>query len=74
MVNSLKERFTIATFSGPEWNGKIGPAPSLVTPETPALFKTIGVADFYKGYLSPEHQGKSFINNVLRINSENTKY
>ncbi|XP_014519780.1 probable 2-oxoglutarate/Fe(II)-dependent dioxygenase [Vigna radiata var. radiata] len=74
VVNSLKERFTIATFSGPEWNGKIGPAPSLVTPETPALFKTIGVADFYKGYLSPEHQGKSFINNVLRINSENTKY
>ncbi|WVZ10686.1 hypothetical protein V8G54_015216 [Vigna mungo] len=71
VVNSWKERFTIATFSGPEWNGNIGPAPSLVTPETPALFKTIGVADFYKGYLSPEHQGKSFINNVLRINSEN---
>ncbi|BAT98825.1 hypothetical protein VIGAN_10017300 [Vigna angularis var. angularis] len=74
VVNSMKERFSIATFSGAEWNGNIGPAPSLVTPETPALFKTIGIADFYKGYLSPEHQGKSFINNVLRINSENIKY
>ncbi|KAK7348954.1 hypothetical protein VNO80_23749 [Phaseolus coccineus] len=70
VVNSLKERFSIATFSGPEWNGNIGPAPSLVTPQTPPLFKTIGVPDFYKGYLSPQHRAKSFINNVLRIHSD----
>ncbi|XP_020239834.1 codeine O-demethylase isoform X2 [Cajanus cajan] len=73
VVNSNKERLSIAAFSGPEWSGNIGPAPSLVTPETPPLFKTIGVADFYKGYLSPEHRGKSYINNVLRIRYENIK-
>jgi len=71
VVNSWKERFTIAAFSGPEWSGNIGPAPSLVTPQTPACFKTIGVADFYKGYLSPQHRSKSFINGVLKIHSEN---
>lgn len=69
VVNSQKERLSIVAFYGPGWSGNIGPAPTLVTPETPALFKTIGVADFYKGYLSPEHLGKpkSYINSVLRI-------
>ncbi|CAK8571214.1 unnamed protein product [Lathyrus sativus] len=67
IVNSEKERLSIATFYGPEWCGNIGPLSCLVTQETPPLFKTIGVADFYKGYLSPEHPGKSYINDVLRI-------
>lgn len=73
VVNSQKERLSIATFSGPEWSASIGPTPSVVTPERLALFKTIGVADFYKGYLSPQHCGKSYINNVLRIRNENIK-
>ncbi|XP_061376332.1 protein SRG1-like [Gastrolobium bilobum] len=73
IVNSEKERLSIATFYGPEWSGNIGPAPTLVTPERPALYKTIGVADFYKEYLSPEHHGKSYINDVLRIQNENVK-
>ncbi|TKY69183.1 SRG1 protein [Spatholobus suberectus] len=73
VVNSQSERLSIATFSGPDWSGNIGPARSVVTPESPALFKTIGVADFYKGYLSPEHRGKSYINDVLRIQNENIK-
>ncbi|TKY69184.1 Thebaine 6-O-demethylase [Spatholobus suberectus] len=75
VVNSQKERVSIATFYGPEWSGNIGPAPTLVTPERPALFKTIGVADFYKGYLSPEHLGKpkSYINDVLRIQNGHVK-
>ncbi|KAK7407720.1 hypothetical protein VNO78_09757 [Psophocarpus tetragonolobus] len=69
VVNSEKERVSIATFYGPGRSGNIGPAPTLVTPERPALFKTIGVTDFYKGYLSPEYLGKpkSYINDVLRI-------
>ncbi|XP_020239833.1 codeine O-demethylase [Cajanus cajan] len=75
VVNSQKERVSIATFYAPEWSGNIGPAPSLVTPESPPLFKTIGVADFYKGYLSPEHLGKpkSYINDVLRIQNGHVK-
>ncbi|KAG5076185.1 hypothetical protein JHK82_054880 [Glycine max] len=75
VVNSQKERLSIATFYGPGWSGNIGPAPILVTPERPALFKTIGVEDFYKGYLSPQHLGKpkSYINDVLRIQNGHVK-
>ncbi|KAK7308599.1 hypothetical protein VNO77_42218 [Canavalia gladiata] len=73
VVNSEKERLSIATFCGPEWSRNIGPAPSLITPQRPSQFKTIGVADFYTGYLLPENRGKSYINDVLRIQNENIK-
>ncbi|KAJ0082313.1 hypothetical protein Patl1_10276 [Pistacia atlantica] len=57
-VNSMKERISIATFYSPNANRDMGPAPSLITPENPVLFKRISVADYYKGFLSHELQGK----------------
>ncbi|KAL5772065.1 hypothetical protein ACOSQ2_011989 [Xanthoceras sorbifolium] len=47
-VNSSKERLSIATFYSPKQGGDMGPAPSLITPETLALFGRIGVADYIK--------------------------
>ncbi|KAL5123471.1 Protein SRG1 [Glycine soja] len=60
-INSEKQRISIATFHGPQMNKIIGPTPSLVTPDRPALFKRIGVADYYKGYFSRELNGKSYL-------------
>ncbi|KAK1556678.1 hypothetical protein Q3G72_010000 [Acer saccharum] len=51
-INSLKERISVATFCNPKMDGEIGPAPSLVTPETPAMFRRIGVVDYTKGLFS----------------------
>ncbi|XP_027361942.1 protein SRG1-like [Abrus precatorius] len=65
-INSEKERISIATFHRPQMNKIVGPTPSLIAPERPALFKSIGVADYYKGYFSRELQGKSYID-VVRI-------
>ncbi|KAL5839202.1 hypothetical protein ACOSQ3_011906 [Xanthoceras sorbifolium] len=47
-VNSSKERLSIATFYSPKQGGDMGPALSLITPETLALFGRIGVADYIK--------------------------
>ncbi|XP_044495139.1 protein SRG1-like [Mangifera indica] len=69
-VNSMKERLSIATFYSPKLDGNIGPAPSLVTPETPALFKTMSVADYFNGYVSRQLQGKSYLD-VMRVLNEN---
>ncbi|KAJ0017515.1 hypothetical protein Pint_10120 [Pistacia integerrima] len=69
-VNSMKERLSIATFYSPKVDGKLGPAPSLITPETPALFKTISVADYFKGFFSRQLQGKSYLD-VLKVQNEN---
>lgn len=65
-VNSRKERMSIATFYSPKLEGDMGPAPSLITPQTPALFRRIGVVDYFRGLFSRELRGKSYID-VLRV-------
>lgn len=63
-VNSVKERISMATFYSPNLDGELGPAPSLVTPETPAAYRRMIVADFLKGYLSRELVGKSYVDGM----------
>lgn len=65
-VNSKKERLSIATFYSPNVEGDVGPAPSLVSPQTPPNFITISVADFFKGLFARKLDGKSYVD-VLRI-------
>ncbi|XP_057415545.1 oxoglutarate-dependent flavonoid 7-O-demethylase 1-like [Lotus japonicus] len=69
-VNSEKERLSIVAFNNPSTESTLGPAPSLVTPTTPAVFKTIGYGEYLSGFLSQELRGKSFLNS-LRIENEN---
>lgn len=65
-VNSKKERLSIASFHSPRFDGKVCPAPSLVTEQTPALFKEVTVQDYFKGLFSRELVGKSYLD-TLRI-------
>ncbi|KAL2349077.1 hypothetical protein Fmac_003077 [Flemingia macrophylla] len=69
IVNHVKERMSLATFHRPDLNRVIGPVPSLVKPGRPAMYKRIGVADYYKGYFSRELKGKSYLDTV-RIQNE----
>ena len=71
-VNSVKERMSIATFYSPKLEGDMGPAASLVTPHSPARFKGIGVADYFRGLFARELYGKSYLD-VLRIETEEAK-
>ncbi|PNX81073.1 protein SRG1-like, partial [Trifolium pratense] len=71
-VNSKKERISIATFHRPPMSKVLGPTPSLVTSEMPALFKTLTVEDYYKVFFSRQLQGKSCLD-VMRIQNENNK-
>ncbi|RYR50456.1 hypothetical protein Ahy_A07g037064 [Arachis hypogaea] len=59
MVNSEKERFSIATFYGPKYDAIIGSAPNLITEQTPVKFKTIGIEEYLKG-LFARKRGKSY--------------
>ncbi|KAJ0017512.1 hypothetical protein Pint_10124 [Pistacia integerrima] len=68
-VNSTKERLSIATFYCPKLDGEMGPAPSLITPETPALFRRIGVEDYFKGLFTRKLDGKAYID-VMRIDNQ----
>ncbi|KAF7852017.1 hypothetical protein BT93_L1111 [Corymbia citriodora subsp. variegata] len=66
MVNSMKERLSIATFYSPKLEGEFGPAPSLITLDKPALFRRIGMADYLRGLFSRELRGKSYLD-IMRI-------
>lgn len=66
VINAVKERLSIATFYGPRLDGELGPAPSLITPESPPLFKRMGVVDYLRGFFARELNGKSYLE-VMRI-------
>ncbi|GAB2299055.1 hypothetical protein Dimus_033129 [Dionaea muscipula] len=66
VVNSEKERLSIATFHGARLDGEIGPAPSLITPQSPALFRRIKALDYFKAHVSCKLDGKSCMDQ-LRI-------
>nr|GMD08278.1 protein SRG1-like [Ipomoea batatas] len=42
VVNSEEERLSIATFFNPRLDAELGPAPTLITPQNPAQFRTVG--------------------------------
>ncbi|XP_077250940.1 protein SRG1-like [Tasmannia lanceolata] len=68
-VNSVRERLSIATFYSPRLTTEIGPAFSLINPQNPALFKRIGVEDYFKGLFTKELKGKSYLD-YMRIDNE----
>ncbi|PWA72581.1 oxoglutarate/iron-dependent dioxygenase [Artemisia annua] len=59
IVNSEKERLSIATFLNPKLDGDLGPAPSLITPKTPPKFTRVAVVDFFKNLFSRELNRKT---------------
>ncbi|KAK1439366.1 hypothetical protein QVD17_05183 [Tagetes erecta] len=58
-INSEKERLSIATFLSPNLDGELGPAPSLLAPETPPKFTRVKVAEFFKNLFSRELKRKT---------------
>ncbi|XP_026450872.1 codeine O-demethylase-like [Papaver somniferum] len=59
IIHSTKERLLVAAFHNPKVGVEIGPIPRMITPESPALFKTIGYEDYCKKYFSRKPDGKS---------------
>ncbi|GAB4836295.1 hypothetical protein Ancab_039525 [Ancistrocladus abbreviatus] len=70
VVNAEKERMSLATFYSPKLDGEMGPAPSLITPQTPALFRRIVVANYFKEYFARKLDGKSYLDYMRISNGE----
>jgi isopenicillin N synthase-like dioxygenase len=69
-VNLEKERLSIATFYSPKQDSIVGPVESLITKQTSARFKTIGVEEYFQNFFARKLERKSFID-VLRIEHGN---
>ncbi|XP_056167749.1 codeine O-demethylase-like [Syzygium oleosum] len=61
MVNSTRERISIAMFFNPKLDSEIGPIQSLTTKESPALFGRIKMEKYVKDYFSHKLNGKSYL-------------
>lgn len=58
VVNSEKERLSVASFHSPGLNKVIGPAKSLVERHKTAIFKSLTTKDYLNGFISRELDGK----------------
>jgi len=65
-VNSERERISIATFHTSKHDGVLGPAPSLITEETPPQFQRIELKKFLTNLFARKLDGKSYLD-TLRL-------
>ncbi|TKY71920.1 Codeine O-demethylase [Spatholobus suberectus] len=70
IVNSEKERISVAMFFLPKFQSKIGPTVSLTNPENPPLFKRIGVEKYVKDYFTRNLDGKSYLEHMKIIDEK----
>ncbi|PIA25567.1 hypothetical protein AQUCO_11100022v1 [Aquilegia coerulea] len=67
-VNSKKERLSVATFYSTKLDAELGPAPSLISPNNPALFRRVPVEKYFKDFFSRKLNGKSYLD-FMRIDN-----
>ncbi|KAA8519578.1 hypothetical protein F0562_013798 [Nyssa sinensis] len=54
MVNSVKERISLAMFFNPKFQVEVGPAASIINPQNPPIFKRVGMEKYFKDFFSLE--------------------
>ncbi|KAI3927036.1 hypothetical protein MKW92_052141 [Papaver armeniacum] len=63
-INSTKKSLSIATFHEPKLELEVGPIPSLITPETPALFGRFAYEELWEKCMLRKLDGKSFLDHI----------
>lgn len=71
-VNSVRERLSIATFHSARMTAVMGPSPSLINLESPALFRSEHAEKYFKNFFARKLLGKSNLD-YTRINYEEGK-
>ncbi|XVE51536.1 hypothetical protein DITRI_Ditri02bG0049800 [Diplodiscus trichospermus] len=66
IVNSTKERLSIATFYSSKLDSELGPAISLVGPSNPAIFRRIPLEKYFKDFFARKLNSKAYLD-FMRI-------
>lgn len=66
MVNSEKERLSVAVFHSPGKETVIGPAKSLVDRQKQKLFKSMSTQEYFDAFFAQKLNGKSHLD-LMRI-------
>ncbi|XP_019162006.1 PREDICTED: codeine O-demethylase-like [Ipomoea nil] len=64
MVNSTKERISIAMFFNPKMESEIGPSPCLANHQNPPAFKRMKMEEYLKEFFSRKLDGKSVLHRM----------
>nr|GMD04428.1 protein SRG1 [Ipomoea batatas] len=72
MVDSTKERISIAMFFNAKFEAEIGPAHCLINEENPPAFRRMKMEEYVKEFFSRKLDGKSFLDR-MRIHKVNAK-
>lgn len=67
MVNSEKERLSVAMFHSPGKETVIGPAKSLVEKQKQSLFKSMSTQDYFDAFFTQKLNGKSHLDHLMTI-------
>ncbi|XP_075089901.1 oxoglutarate-dependent flavonoid 7-O-demethylase 1-like [Nicotiana tabacum] len=70
VVNSNKERLSLATFYIFNVDSELGPSHSLIGPHNPAKFRSVRVENFLQDLFALKHDGKSFID-CMKLETKN---
>ena len=57
-------------FFNPKFSAQIKPAPSLINPQNPPLFKQVGMEKYFKDFFSRKLDGKSYLEHMKIKNEE----
>ncbi|KAJ8761329.1 hypothetical protein K2173_001385 [Erythroxylum novogranatense] len=69
IVNSAKERLSVATFHSPKLSTLLGPAPSIIDSDNPAVFRQMPLEKYFKEFFSRKLNGKSYVD-FMRITDD----
>ncbi|KAG8365584.1 hypothetical protein BUALT_Bualt18G0120600 [Buddleja alternifolia] len=61
IVNSSKERISVATFYSSNMDSDLGPARSLIGPNNPPIFRRMPIHDYFKEFFARKLNGKSYL-------------
>lgn len=60
-MNSEKERLSVATFYSCKLECELGPARSLISPTSRAIFRTVPVNRYFKEFFARKLDGKAYL-------------
>ncbi|GAY35013.1 hypothetical protein CUMW_013850 [Citrus unshiu] len=69
LVNSSKERLSIATFYSSRLDSELGPAPSLIGPSNPAIFRRMPLEEYFKEFFARRLNGKAYLDFMRVVNN-----
>lgn len=61
IVNSSKERLSVATFYSSNLDSELGPAISLIGPTNPPIFRRMAIDRYFKEFFARKLNGKSYL-------------